>query len=89
MAGEVAGRLETIEAELADIGSRLERLYEALETSALTLTYTIPMPVDGMTSEGVPVLDFVQSGLPLLFLTCALVRFTRKRFWHLPNLRKP
>ena len=143
VAGEVAGRLETIEAELADASSRLERLYEALETSALTLealsprilalrhrqdqlaaareaaehqlaqrkvelpgtaeikgyvrdfrallqrgtfperkallrnfvqgievvddaatlTYTVPMPADGVTREGVPVLDFVQSGL--------------------------
>ena len=145
VAGEVAGRLQTIEAELADVGSRLERLYEALETSALTLealsprilalrhrqdqlaaareatanqleqrrvelpttaeikgyvadfrallqrgtfperkallrnfvqgievvddaatlTYTVPLPADGVTREGVPVLDFVQSGLPI------------------------
>ena len=28
------------------------------------LTYTIPMPSDGVTSEETPVLDFVQSGLP-------------------------
>ena len=28
------------------------------------LTYTIPMPSDGVTSEEAPVLDFVQSGLP-------------------------
>ena len=27
-----------------------------------TLTYTIPMPRDGVTSEGASVLDFVQSG---------------------------
>ncbi len=144
VAGEVAGRLEAIAAELADVSSRLERLYEALETSALTLaalsprilalrhrqdqlaaareaaerqlaqrkvelpgtaeireyvrdfrallqrgtfperkallrnfvqgievvddaatlTYTVPLPADGVTREGVPVLDFVQSGLP-------------------------
>ena len=32
MAGEFAGRLKVIEAELADVVSRLERLYEALET---------------------------------------------------------
>ena len=37
MAGEFAGRLKVIEAELADVVSRLERLYEALETSQLTL----------------------------------------------------
>ncbi len=30
-----------------------------------TLTYTIPMPSDGVTSEGASVLDFVQSGVPL------------------------
>ena len=29
-----------------------------------TLTYTIPMPQDGVTSESASVLDFVQSGLP-------------------------
>ena len=28
------------------------------------LTYTIPMPSDGVTNEGTPVLDFVQSGEP-------------------------
>ena len=32
MAGELAGRLEVIDAELADVRKRLERLYEALET---------------------------------------------------------
>ena len=37
MAGELAGRLEVIEAELGDVRKRLERLYEALETSELTL----------------------------------------------------
>ena len=37
MAGELAGRLEVIEAELDDVRKRLERLYEALETSELTL----------------------------------------------------
>ena len=29
------------------------------------LTYTIPMPSGGVTSEEAPVLDFVQSGLPV------------------------
>ena len=142
MAGELAGRLETIDAELADVRRRLEKLYEALENSDLTLqvlsprifslrhreeqltaaredaasqleqrrvelpttdevrgyvadfrellqegtfperkalirnfiegieveggeatlTYTIPMPNDGVTSESASVLDFVQSG---------------------------
>ena len=28
------------------------------------LTYTIPMPSDGVTSESASVLDFIQSGLP-------------------------
>ena len=145
MAGEFAGRLKSIEAELADVESRLERLYDALETGQLTLetlsprilslrhrqdqltaardeaehqleqrrvelpgtevikeyvadfrsllqqgtfperkalirnfvqgievmgdeatlTYTIPMPSDGASREGVPVLDFVQSGPPI------------------------
>ena len=37
MAGELSGRLEVIEAELSDVRKRLERLYEALETSELTL----------------------------------------------------
>ena len=144
MAGELSGRLEVIDAELGDVRSRLQRLYEALETSELTLevlsprifslrhreeqleaaredaagqleqrrvelptteeikgyvadfreflqegtfperkalirnfvegievtgdeavlTYTIPMPNDGVTSESASVLDFVQSGPP-------------------------
>ncbi len=144
MAGELSGRLEVIEAELRDVRKRLERLYEALETSELTLevlsprifslrhreeqleaasedaetqleqrrvelptteeikryvadfreflqegtfperkalirnfvesinvvgdeatlTYTIPMPSDGVTTESASVLDFVQSGPP-------------------------
>ena len=146
MAGELSGRLEVIEAELRDVRKRLERLYEALETSELTLevlsprifslrhreeqleaaredalsqleqrrvelptteeikgyvadfreflkdgtfperkalirnfvkgievtgdeavlTYTIPMPSDGVTKESASVLDFVQSGPPNL-----------------------
>ncbi len=146
MAGELSGRLEVIEAELGDVRKRLERLYEALETSDLTLevlsprifslrhreeqleaarddaerqleqrrvalpnteeikgyvadfreflqdgtfperkalirnfvegieatgdeavlTYTIPMPNDGVTSESTSVLDFVKSGPPYL-----------------------
>ena len=146
LAGEVSGRLKTIEKELEDVESRLERLYEALETRQLTLealsprilslrsrqdqlsaakeeaeeqlerwrveppttqeikryvadfrqvlkegsilerkalirnfvqgirvtgeeaelTYTIPMPSDGVTWEGASVLDFVQSGPPYL-----------------------
>ena len=144
VAGELSGRLEVIDAELGDVRKRLERLYEALETSELTLevlsprifslrhreeqleaaredaagqleqrrvelptteeikgyvadfreflqegtfperkalirnfvegievvgdeatlTYTIPMPSDGVTSEEASVLDFVQSGPP-------------------------
>lgn len=36
MAGEFAGRLKVIQAELADVESRLERLSDALETSAYT-----------------------------------------------------
>ena len=150
MAGELSGRLEVIEAELGDVRKRLERLYEALETSDLTLevlsprifslrhreeqleaarddaerqleqrrvalpnteeikgyvadfreflqdgtfperkalirnfvegieatgdeavlTYTIPMPNDGVTSESTSVLDFVKSGPP----TCTELR---------------
>ena len=144
MAGEMNGRLKVIGAELADVESRLHRLYEALETSELTLevlsprifslrhreeqleaaredavsqleqrrvelptteeikgyvadfreflqegtfperkalirnfvkgievtgdeavlTYTIPMPSDGVTTDSASVLDFVQSGPP-------------------------
>ena len=144
MAGEPSGRLEVIEAELSDVRKRLEKLYEAIETSDLTLevlsprifslrhreeqleaarddaetrleqrrvelpnteeitryvadfrdflkngtfperkalirnfvegikvvgdeatvTYTVPMPSDGATSESASVLDFVKSGVP-------------------------
>ena len=144
LAGKMSGRLKAINAELEDVESRLERLYEALETRQLTLealsprilslrsrqdqlsaakeeaeeqlerrrvelptteeikgymadfreilnegsilerkvliqnfvqgievsgeeavlTYTIPMPNDGVTREGASVLDFVQSGPP-------------------------
>ena len=42
MAGELSGRLEVIEAELGDVRKRLERLYEALETSELTLEVLSP-----------------------------------------------
>ena len=152
MAGELSGRLEVIEAELGDVRKRLERLYEAIETSELTLevlsprimslrhreeqleaarddaetqleqrrvelpnteeiaryvadfrdflqegtiperkalirnfvegievvgdeatlTYTVPMPNDGVTSESASVLDFVKSGPP----TCTELRTT-------------
>ena len=37
MAGELSGRLEVIEAEQSDVRKRLEKLYEAIETSELTL----------------------------------------------------
>ena len=145
MAGELSGRLEVIEAELSDVRKRLEKLYEAIETSDLTLevlsprimslrhreeqleaaredaetqleqrrvelpdteeiaryvaefqgflkdgtiperkalirnfvegievkgeeatlTYTVPMPSDGATSESASVLDFVKSSPPV------------------------
>ena len=42
MAGKLAGRVEVIEGELADVRKRLERLYEALETSDLTLEVLSP-----------------------------------------------
>ena len=144
IAGEMSGRLEVVEAELSDVRKRLEKLYEAIETSELTLevlsprimslrhceeqleaarddaetrleqrrvelpnteeitryvadfrdflkdgtiperkalirnfvegievvggeatlTYTVPMPSDGVTSESASVLDFVKSGPP-------------------------
>ncbi len=144
MAGELAGRLDVVDAELDDVRKRLERLYEAIETSELTLealsprimslrhreeqleaaredaerrleqrrvelpttdvireyvadfreflkegtmperkalirnfvegievvgeeatlTYTVPMPSDGVTRESASVLDFVKSGPP-------------------------
>ena len=144
MADELSGRLEVVEAELSDLRKRLEKLYEAIETSELTLevlsprimslrhreeqleaaredaetqlerrrvelpntdeiaryvadfrdflkdgtiperkalirnfvegievmgdeatlTYTVPMPSDGATSESASVLDFVKSGPP-------------------------
>ncbi len=144
IAGEMSGRLEVIEAELEDVRKRLDRLYEAIEASDLTLevlsprifslrhreeqlesarddaerqleqrrvelpttdvireyvadfqellkegtfperkalirnfvegievvgddatvTYTVPMPSDGVTRESASVLDFVKSGPP-------------------------
>ena len=42
MAGELSGRLEVVEAELADMRKRLEKLYEAIETSELTLEVLSP-----------------------------------------------
>ena len=42
IAGEVSGRLEVIEAELGDVRKRLEKLYEAIETSELTLEVLSP-----------------------------------------------
>ena len=42
MAGELAGRVEAVEGELADVRKRLGRLYEALETSDLTLEVLSP-----------------------------------------------
>ena len=41
-ASELSGRLEVIDAELGDVRKRLERLYEALETSELTLEVVAP-----------------------------------------------
>ena len=42
MAGELSGRLEVVEAELGDARKRLEKLYEAIETSELTLEVLSP-----------------------------------------------
>ena len=42
MAGELAGRLDVVDAELGDVRKRLERLYEALESSELTLEVLSP-----------------------------------------------
>ena len=42
MAGELSGRLEVVEAELGDVRKRLEKLYEAIETSELTLKVLSP-----------------------------------------------
>ena len=42
MAGELSGRLEVVEAELEDVRKRLEKLYEAIETSELTLEVLSP-----------------------------------------------
>ncbi len=42
MAGELAGRLEVVEAELDDVRKRLGKLYEAIETSELTLEVLSP-----------------------------------------------
>ena len=45
---------------------------EIVEDEAV-LTYTIPMPQDGVTSESASVLDFVQSGPPNVTGTCFAV----------------
>ena len=42
MASEMAERLQPIDVELADVSARLERLYEALEKSELTLEILSP-----------------------------------------------
>ncbi len=42
MAGELAGTLEVVEAELSDVRKRLGKLYEAIETSELTLEVLSP-----------------------------------------------
>ncbi len=42
MAGELSGRLEVVDAELGDVRKWLERLYEVLETSELTLEVLSP-----------------------------------------------
>ena len=165
LAGELGGRLQAIEAELADVQSRLLRLYEALEKSDLTLealsprilslrqredqlaaaredaarqltqrkvelptsdeikayvadfrsfleegtfperkalirnfvqgievtgdeatlSYTIPMPAGGVTSERAPVLDFVQSGPPTFTRAFRRPRsFSRLEWGHSP-----
>ena len=42
MAGELGGRLKAIDAELSDVASRLERLYEAQETKQLTIEALSP-----------------------------------------------
>ena len=42
MAGELSSRLEVVEAELGDVRKRLEKLYEAIETSELTLEVLSP-----------------------------------------------
>ena len=36
-----SGRLEVIEAKLSDVRKRLEKLYEAVETSDLTLAWPL------------------------------------------------
>ncbi len=159
LAGEVNGRLKAVDAELRDVGRRLDNLYQALETKQLpiealsprilslksrqdqltaareeaegqleqrraelpttkeikgyvadfrsflqegtfperkalirnfvqgieivedeaVLTYTIPMPSDGVTSESAPVLDFVQSGPPWWTRTGARFQVFAKR----------
>lgn len=44
MAGELSSRLKVVEAELADVRSRPEKLYEAIKTSELTLEDSPPHP---------------------------------------------
>ena len=49
---------------------------EIVEDEAV-LTYTIPMPQDGVTSESAPVLDFVQSGPPNWIKSRTFIRRTQ------------
>ena len=66
---EIKGYVEDIHTCLQE-GTLLERkalirnFVKSIEVvgEEATLTYTIPMPRDGVTSEGASVLDFVQSG---------------------------
>lgn len=41
-AGELGGKLEAVEGQLEDVRKRLSRLYEALETSDLTMEILSP-----------------------------------------------
>ena len=168
LAGEVNGRLTAITSELSDVETRLENLYQALETKQLpievisprilslksrqdqltaaregaeaqleqrraelpttkeikgyvadfralfqegtfperkalirnfvqgieivedeaVLTYTIPMPQDGVTSESASVLDFVQSGPPSWIRTASNREPCHTRYSLSPSLPK-
>ena len=89
MAGELGGRLKAIDAELSDVGSRLERLYEALETKQLTIEALSPRilslrsrqdQLSAAREEAAGQLEQRRVELP----TTAEIRGVRSRLPHLP-----
>ncbi len=53
----------TEHADDSPTGKLMQAIIESVDDEAV-LTYTIPIPSDGVTTESASVLDFVQSSLP-------------------------